>query len=63
VFIISSGIAPSIFGVVYDRTGSYAPALYASAVLFIAGACLLLTLGAYPRQLPAAAIIGQEKTS
>lgn len=52
VFIISSGIAPYLFGLVYDQVGTYAPALYTSALLFIAGAGSLLSLGAYPPLVP-----------
>jgi predicted MFS family arabinose efflux permease len=48
VFGFASGIAPSVFGKVYDVYGTYQPILYAAAVLFVLGAILLLTLGKYP---------------
>lgn len=49
VFGLASGIAPALFGRVYDQTGSYNGILYAAAVMFTVGAFLLLTLGRYPR--------------
>jgi predicted MFS family arabinose efflux permease len=48
VFGFASGIAPALFGRVYDVYGTYQPILYAAAVLFVIGALLLLTLGRYP---------------
>jgi MFS transporter, OFA family, oxalate/formate antiporter len=48
-FGFASGASPFLFGRVFDVTGSYQPILYVAAVLFVAGALLLLTLGRYPR--------------
>lgn len=47
-FGIGSAISPIFYGVVRDRTGSYDQMLMAAAVMFIAGAALLLLLGRYP---------------
>lgn len=49
VFGFASGIAPALFGRVYDQTGSYDGILYVAAVMFTVGGVLLLTLGRYPR--------------
>jgi len=49
VFGFASGASPFLFGKVFDVTGSYRPILYVAAVLFVAGALALLTLGRYPR--------------
>jgi MFS family permease len=49
VFGFASGISPFLFGKVFDVTGSYQPILYVAAVLFVAGAVSLLSLGRYPR--------------
>jgi OFA family oxalate/formate antiporter-like MFS transporter len=48
VFGLASGLSPFIFGRIFDLTKSYDVALYAAAVLFVAGALVLLTLGKYP---------------
>jgi len=48
VFGFASGIAPFVFGKVFDRCGTYQPILYVAAVLFVLGASALLTLGRYP---------------
>lgn len=49
VFVAAAaGIAPLLFGLTYDRLGSYAPAFGASAALLAAGAIGLLALGRYP---------------
>jgi predicted MFS family arabinose efflux permease len=48
-FGFASGASPFLFGRVFDVTGSYQPILNVGAVLFVAGALLLLTLGRYPR--------------
>jgi OFA family oxalate/formate antiporter-like MFS transporter len=63
VFIISSGIAPYLFGLVYDQVGTYAPALYTSALLFVVGAGSLLSLGAYPQLLPDASDMERKAAS
>jgi MFS family permease len=46
--LLMAGIAPPVFGRVYDRTGSYDPALMLVAGLFLAAPPLLLLLGRYP---------------
>jgi predicted MFS family arabinose efflux permease len=49
VFVAATaGVAPMLFGFVYDWTGSYALPLQASAGLLVAGAIGLLALGRYP---------------
>jgi OFA family oxalate/formate antiporter-like MFS transporter len=48
VFGFASGFSPFLFGRVFDQLGTYRPILYTAAVLFVAGAVLLLTLGRYP---------------
>lgn len=48
VFGFAGGISPFIFGRVFDVTGSYNLVLYASAIMVVAAACLLLTMGRYP---------------
>lgn len=45
---VSAGVAPAIFGHVYDRTGTYEPILYAAALCFLVAPAMLLTLGRYP---------------
>lgn len=47
--LFAGGLAPPVFGRIYDMTGSYASILYVSAVLFVAAPLLLLTLGRYPK--------------
>jgi MFS family permease len=53
VFGFASGLAPFVFGKVFDTTGSYKPILYVAAVLFVLGALALLSMGRYP-SLPVA---------
>jgi MFS transporter, OFA family, oxalate/formate antiporter len=48
VFGLASGISPLVFAKVFDHFGNYGPILKVSAVFFVAGALLLLTLGRYP---------------
>ena len=48
VFGVAGGISPFIFGRVFDVTGSYNIVLYASAVMVVVGAVLLLSMGRYP---------------
>ncbi|MCA3254807.1 MAG: MFS transporter, partial [Alphaproteobacteria bacterium] len=43
-----AGIAPPIFGRIYDSAGSYDPILTAVGIGFLAAPLLLLTLGRYP---------------
>lgn len=47
-FGIASALSPAAYGWVRDSTGSYDPMLAVAAVLFVAGASLLLGLGRYP---------------
>ncbi len=54
VFGFASGIAPPLFGKVYDATGSYDAILIAAAIAFAIGATLLQTMGRYPSFAPAA---------
>jgi len=46
--LLTAGLAPPIFGRVFDTMGSYDPALMVSAGLFLVAPPLLLTLGRYP---------------
>lgn len=46
-FGVGAGFSPPIPGLVLARTGSYEPALYAIAGLFVVGASMLLLLGKY----------------
>jgi MFS family permease len=54
---IATAIAPFIAGVVYDRTGGYAPLLIAGIPLLLVAALLVSTLGPYPKFEPAAAAL------
>ena len=51
-FSLTAGFGPLAFGHVFDRTGSYRLALWAAALLLVAGPLLLLALGRYPRDSP-----------
>lgn len=55
VFGFASGIAPALFGSVYDRTGSYDAILVIAAIAFGVGALLMLTMGRYPVFTPPSA--------
>jgi len=46
--LFAGGLAPPVFGRIYDVAGSYSPILYVSAGLFIAAPLLMFTLGRYP---------------
>ena len=46
--LFAGGLAPPLFGRIYDRTGSYDAMLLACAAIFILSPLLLLTLGRYP---------------
>jgi MFS family permease len=46
--LLTAGLAPAIFGRVFDKMGSYDPALMVSAGLFLCAPPLLLLLGRYP---------------
>lgn len=53
IVITAGNIAsPLLFGSLYDSTKSYSGILRVCALLFVAGAGLLLTLGRYPRWQP-----------
>lgn len=45
----TAGVAPMIFGYIYDWTGSYELPLQASAALLVVGAAGLVALGRYPK--------------
>ena len=45
---LASGIAPSLFALVYDKTGNYSVGFIYCAVCFCASCVLLLFLGRYP---------------
>lgn len=47
-FGIGSAVSPIFYGLTRDRTGSYDQMLMVAAVMFVAGAGLLLLLGRYP---------------
>jgi MFS family permease len=47
-FSLAAGVAPPLFGQVYDGTGSYEIALYSAAVALIVGGLMLFSLGRYP---------------
>jgi MFS family permease len=46
--LFAGGLAPPLFGRIYDRTGSYDAMLLACAAIFILSPLLLLTMGRYP---------------
>jgi MFS family permease len=46
--LLTAGLAPPIFGRVFDQMGSYDPVLMVSAGLFLVAPPLLLLLGKYP---------------
>ena len=50
VFISGTGVAPVVFGAVFDSQGSYVIALYGAAACFVGSAATLLTLGKYPAE-------------
>lgn len=47
-FAIGSGFAPAVFGMAFDRVGTYQPVLIGAAAMFAISAGLILTLGKYP---------------
>lgn len=51
-FSLATGAGPVAFAMIFDRTGSYQQALFASAVLLVLGPLLLLGLGRYPSSWP-----------
>ena len=52
---LGSGFGPKLTALVFERTGSYSPALMASAVFMTLSCLLLWRLGPYPRLQSAAA--------
>ncbi len=46
-FALGAGIGPVMFGKSFDKSGSYASVLLASAVMLVLGAAMLLALGRY----------------
>lgn len=46
-FALGAGLGPVVFGSAFDKSGSYAGSLHASAIMLLASALLLLTLGRY----------------
>jgi MFS family permease len=44
---VAMAIAPPLFGIIYDRTGSYAPAYWMLVAAAVAGAAVFLVLGPY----------------
>jgi MFS family permease len=53
-FALGSGLAPVIYGWLYDKNGNYRVALLASCILMMCGALALLGLGRYPAKSGAA---------
>ncbi|WP_162301964.1 MFS transporter [Croceibacterium ferulae] len=52
-FGLGAGFAPSTFGALRDRLGSYDPTLWLSICLLLTGTALNFTLGRYPRRFDA----------
>ena len=48
IFAVGAGLGPSLFGYVFDRTGTYAGILELSALMLVAGAVAIVFLGPYP---------------
>jgi MFS family permease len=46
--MLGGAFGPPLFGRVFDQTGSYQPALWLAAAIFVAAPLALLTLGRYP---------------
>lgn len=46
--LFAGGLAPPLFGRIYDQTGSYDAMLLACAAIFVVSPLLLLTMGRYP---------------
>jgi len=47
-FMFASGLAPAIYGAVFDATGSYNTILWASVIMLSISIALFLSLGKYP---------------
>jgi MFS family permease len=58
-FALGAGVGPLLFGAEFDKSHSYSVVLQASAVMLVASALMLLTLGRYRqfRQIPGADIL------
>jgi MFS family permease len=50
IFVVGAFVGPSLFGYVFDATGTYSGVLEACAILLIAGAVTIVFLGPYPSQ-------------
>ncbi|MSO99258.1 MAG: MFS transporter [Rhodospirillaceae bacterium] len=50
LFTTASGIAPPIYGAMFDALGNYTLALMVAGACFAGGAALILTLGPYPKR-------------
>lgn len=48
VIAIGGGLGPAVYGYVFDRMGTYAPALWGGVGCILAGSLLLLLMGPYP---------------
>ncbi len=48
IFVVGAFVGPSLFGYVFDSTGTYSGILEACALLLVAGAATILFLGPYP---------------
>ena len=48
IFVVGAFVGPSLFGYVFDSTGTYSGILKACALLLIGGATMVLFLGPYP---------------
>jgi len=48
IFVVGAFVGPSLFGYVFDRTGTYSGILEACALLLVGGAAAVLFLGPYP---------------
>jgi predicted MFS family arabinose efflux permease len=62
-FALGAGIGPMIFGADFDESRSYDRTLIASAVMLVASAALLLTLGPYQRFAQSASTISTSAPS
>ncbi|CAH1668760.1 putative MFS family arabinose efflux permease [Chelatococcus asaccharovorans] len=54
IFAVGAGLGPSLFGYVFDRTGTYSGILEICALLLVADAVVILFLGPYPSHRSAA---------
>lgn len=50
VIAFAGGLGPVVFGYAFDRGGDYTVALRSGSMCLVAGAILLLMMGAYPKQ-------------